>query len=42
MLQNFEYILQPCPPRCMFVNTPYELPMKVVHNKKKWKRRSDL
>lgn len=42
MLQNFEYILQACPPKFMFANFPYEVPSKIVNNKKKWKRRIDL
>lgn len=42
MLKNFEYILQPCPQKFLMANQPYEVPLKVVHNKKKWKRRTDL
>jgi len=42
MLMNFEYVLCPCPQKFMLSNFPYELAFKVVNNKKKWKRRSDL
>ena len=41
-LKNFEYVLQPCPPRFMFTTEPYEVAFQTVNNKKKWKRRIDL